>query len=50
MSHTISVEIDDEVARQFVEACHHHGYGYVTPAVLEELSDACVRALDEDDA
>ena len=50
MSHLISVEIDSEVARQFVEYCHHHGYGYVPPEVLEEISDACLRALEEDDA
>jgi len=50
MSHFISVEIDDEVARQFVEWAHWKGKMDCPAHLAQEIAEACVRALDEDDA
>jgi len=50
MSHTISVEIDDEVARQIIEIVHHDSWAAVDGQSLDELAEAMVRALEEDDA
>jgi hypothetical protein len=55
MSHLISVEIDAEIARQFVECVEHQAHVKTAdlkiPVMLaEEIAEACVRALDEDDA
>jgi hypothetical protein len=50
MSHLISVEIDEETARQFIEWAHHNT-GITPPdGLLLELYEAMQRALEEDDA
>jgi len=46
--YTISVEIESELARQFVEFAH---YDSPVPSSLRDLiAEAIVRALEEDDA
>jgi len=49
MSHTISVEIDDEVARQIIELVHYDSFAALDSILLDELLSGLVRALEEDD-
>jgi len=50
MSHLISVEIDDEVARQIIELVHYDSFAALDSILLDELLSGLVRALEADDA